>query len=79
MNRTRRTSPVQPAQPGDGDTVLVQLYDARIITAQVCIGGMLETVSGLKVRVSSANAVRLVDLKQIIKILRKERLRKGAN
>ena len=79
MNRTRRTSPVQPAQPRDGDTVLVQLYDARIITAQVCIGGMLETVSGLKVRVRSANAVRLVDLKQIIKILRKEPLRKGAN
>ena len=76
MNRTRRTSPVQP---GDGDTVLVQLYDARIITAHVCIGGNVETVSGLKVRVSSANAVRLVDLKQIIKILRKERLRKGAN
>lgn len=53
------------------DTVRVRLYDARVITAQVCKDGIAQTVSGTKVRVRSRDAVLTVDAGQILEVIEK--------
>ncbi len=54
----------QVMQPGD--PVVVRLFDARTVQGTICVGGIMETVGGTKVRVRSGHAVYVVNSEQII-------------
>ncbi len=54
----------QVMQPGD--PVVVRLFDARTVQGTICVGGILNTVGGTKIRVRSGDAVYLVNRDQII-------------
>jgi hypothetical protein len=53
-------------EPKPGNPVIVRLFDARTIQGTVCLGGIMQTVSGTKIRVRSGHAVYLVNSEQII-------------
>ncbi len=53
----------QVMQPGD--PVIVRLFDARTVQGTICVGGILNTVGGTKIRVRG-DAVYLVNPDQII-------------
>ncbi len=52
---------LQPGAP-----VIVRLFDARTVQGTICVGGVMETVGGTKIRVRSGAAVYLVNRDQII-------------
>ena len=54
------------AQPKPGDPVTIRPFDARTVQGTICVGGIMQTVGGTKVRVRSGAAVYLVDPEQII-------------
>jgi len=49
-----------------GDPVVVRLFDSRTVQGTICVGGILNTVGGTKIRVRSGDAVYLVNPEQII-------------
>lgn len=59
---------MKPDPPKPGDSVLVRLHDGRIIEAQVCVGGIMETVRGTKVRVRCGEMTYTVDSTQIVQL-----------
>jgi len=52
---------LQPGAP-----VIVRLFDSRTVQGTICVGGIMETVGGTKIRVRSGHAVYLVNAEQII-------------
>jgi hypothetical protein len=40
-------------QPKPGDPVIVRLFDARKVQGTICVSGIMQTVSGTKIRVRS--------------------------
>src|SRR5229473_7924847 len=52
---------LQPGAP-----VIVRLFDARTVQGTICVGGVMQTVAGTKIRVRFGAAVYLVNAEQII-------------
>jgi len=52
---------LQPGAP-----VIVRLFDSRTVQGTICVGGVMQTVAGTKIRVRSGAAVYLVNAEQII-------------
>ena len=61
-----------------GNVVRVQLFDGRIVEGEVCIGGGIESKSGRKVRIKSADAVVTIKAEQVISILSTRRPPRGS-
>ena len=58
--------------PQPGDAVIVKMFDARTVKGHVCVGGILNTTRGIRVRVRSGDAVYLVNYEQVRKATKRE-------
>ena len=56
--------------PKPGDPVIVRLFDARTVKGQIWVGRTFNTLSVVKVRVRSGDAVYLVNYEQVSKAAR---------
>src|SRR5260370_33661744 len=54
---------LQPGAP-----VIVRLFDSSTVQGTICVGGVMQTVAGTKIRVRSGAAVYLVNPEQITKL-----------